>query len=241
MSSNTETYRFEGRINLHRGEIVKIYSTIEDQSYPIRVTRMENFTANTDHESPLENVVMANPPRRLREPIIGRVVSSSDRGFDATIFTIEEGRFEDYVFIRAGQRKRARDLIVDIFKNQLDLYVKICDNYVNVETIKLLSNVPPDITILIISDNLKDKDKQDIQTELSKLKNKVLIRTNTDVQHDRVILTRGKGWSVGHSLKDLGSKNSHVQIMQSVTDAEQAFDDDWIDGTVYLEHNKGKP
>ena len=177
MSSNTETYRFEGRINLHRGEIVKIYSTIEDQSYPIRVTRMENFTANTDHESQLENIGMANPPRRLPEPIIGRVTSSSDPGIDATIFTIEEGRFEDYVFIRAGQRKKARDLIVNIFENQLDLYVKICDNYVNVETIKLLSKVPPDIMILMISDNLKDKDKQDIQSELSKLKqHKVLIR-----------------------------------------------------------------
>jgi hypothetical protein len=93
----------------------------------------------------------------------------------------------------------------------------------------------------IISDNLKEKDRQAIQTEVSKLKNKVLIRTNTDVQHDRVIITRGKGWSVGHSLKDLGSKNSHVQIMQSVTDAEQAFDDDWISGTVYLEYNIGVP
>jgi hypothetical protein len=214
---------------------------IPDGSYPTRVTRMENFTANVQNTSFLEGVSMANPPVRLREPITGRVLESSIGGNNVTTFTIEEGRFEDYVFIRAGQRKRARDVIVDIFKNQLVLYVKICDNYVNAETIKLLFHVLPDNTILIISDNLKEKDRQAIQTEVSKLKNKVLIRTNTDVQHDRVIVTRGKGWSVGHSLKDLGSKNSHVQIMQSVTDAEQAFDDDWINGTVYLEHSKGNP
>ena len=235
MSFNTETYRFEGRVNLHRGEIVKILSIIFDQSSPIRVTRMENFTANTYHESPLERMIMANEPRRLPEPIIGRVTSSSDRGVDATIFSIEEGRFvDDYIFIRAGQKKRARDAIVDIFKTQLNLYVKIIDNYVNAETIKLLFNIPSHITIYIISDNLKDKDKPVIQQEVSKLRNKVLIRTNTGAQHDRVIITRGNGWSVGHSLKDLGSKNSHVQMMQSVTDAEQAFDDDWINGTVYL-------
>jgi hypothetical protein len=242
MSSGTEeTYRFEGRINLHSGEIVKFYSIIEDQSYPIRVTRMENFTANTDHTSFLEGVFMANPPRRLREPIIGRVTSSSDRGNDATIFTIEEGRFEDYVFIRAGQIKRARDVILDIFRNQLDLYMKIIDNYVNAETIKLLAHVPPHITVLVISDNIKEKDKPVIQSELSKLyNNKVLIKTS-DAQHDRAIITRGKGWSVGHSLKDLGSKNSHLQRMGSVAEAERTFDDDWIDGTEYLEHNKGKP
>lgn len=97
----------------------------------------------------------------------------------------------------------------------------------------MLFNVPSHITIYIISDNLKDKGKQAIQTEVSKSPNKVRIR-KTGVQHDRVIITRGRGWSVGHSLKDLGSKNSHVQTMQSVTDAEQAFDDDWVNGTVYL-------
>lgn len=241
MSSFTNTYQFDGSIQLHAGQIVRTFSVIPGGSYPTRVTRMENFTASVQNTSFFEGVYMANPPVRLREPIIGRVVESSIGGNNVTTFTIEEGRFEDYVFIRAGQRKRARDVIVDIFKNQLDLYVKICDNYVNAETIELLLHAPPDITILIISDNLKEKDRQAIQTEASKLKNKVLIRTNTDVQHDRVIITRGKGWSVGHSLKDLGSKNSHVQIMQSVTDAEQAFDDDWINGTVYLEHNIGVP
>jgi hypothetical protein len=56
-----------------------------------------------------------------------------------------------------------------------------------------------------------------------------------------VIITQGKGWSVGHSLKDLGSKNSHVQMMRSVGDDNQAFDEDWNHATMYLEHNKNKP
>jgi hypothetical protein len=239
--NSTNTYQFDGSIELHRGQIVKIFSVIQDNySYqPTRVTKMENFTANSQSTSPLQGVYMANPPINLRNPIIGRVLSSSIGGNNVITFTIEEGKFEDYVFIRAGERKKARDVIQDIFKSQLDLYVKISDNYVNAETIKLLSRIPPHITILIISDNLKEKDKQAIQSEVSKLQNKVLIR-KTDAQHDRFILTRRNGWSVGHSLKDLGSKNSHVQMMPSVTEAEQVFDGDWVNGTVYLEHNKGK-
>ena len=241
MSSTTSTYEFDGTINLHSGDIVRIFSIMQDESLyrPTRVTRMENFTANTRSTGYLHGTITMTSQSDLREPIIGRVVESSVAGNNVITFTIEEGKFEDYVFIRAGQRQRARDVILDFFRNQLDLYVKICDNYVNVETIKLLSHVPPHIMILIISDNLKDKNKPVIQSEVSKLQNKVLMR-KTDEQHDRFIITRGRGWSVGHSLKDLGSKNSHVQMMRTVTDAEQTFDDDWIDGSVYLEHNKGK-
>jgi hypothetical protein len=62
---------------LHAGQIVRIFSVIPDGSYPTRVTLMENFTANVQNTSFLEGVYMANPPVRLREPIIGRVVESS--------------------------------------------------------------------------------------------------------------------------------------------------------------------
>ncbi len=184
---------------------------------PTRVMRMENFTANVQSTGVLSGTITMTPQVRLLEPIIGRVVESSISGNNVITFTIEEGRFEDYVFIRVGQRQRARDVIVDISKSQLDLYVKITDNYVNAKTIKLLAHIPPHIMILIISDNIKEKDKQAILSELSKLQNKVPIRTS-DAQHDRAIITRGKGRSVGHSLKDLGSKNTHVQMMRFVTD-----------------------
>jgi hypothetical protein len=230
MSANTSTYQFDGSIQLHTGDIVKIFSVLKDEGYPynspIRVIQMENFTANSTSSSFLAGVSMVTPTIRLQPPTIGRVISTSISGNNVITFTIEEGTFENYVFIRAGQRTRARDVILDIFKNQLNLYVKICDNYINAETIKMLAHVPPHITILIISDNIKEKDKPVVQSEVSKLPNKVLIRTNTNVQHDRVIITQGKGWSVGHSLKDLGSKNSHVQMMRSVGDDNQAFDED---------------
>lgn len=66
-----------------------------------------------------------------------------------------------------------------------------------------------------------------------KLTNKISIRKGTGL-HDRFILTGGEGWSVGHSLKDFGSKNSYLAKMASSVDAESAFDDNWIKATVIL-------
>jgi hypothetical protein len=66
-----------------------------------------------------------------------------------------------------------------------------------------------------------------------KLTNKVSIRKGTGL-HDRFILTEGEGWSVGHSLKDFGSKNSYLTRMASSIDAESVFDDNWIKAIVIL-------
>ena len=52
--------------------------------------------------------------------------------------------------------------------------------------------------------------------------------------HDRFILTTGEGWSVGHSLKDFGSKHSYLAKMASSVDAESAFDDNWNNATIIL-------
>jgi hypothetical protein len=60
--------------------------------------------------------------------------------------------------------------------------------------------------------------------------NKVSIIKGTGL-NDRFILTRGEGWSVGHSLKDFGSKSSYLTKMISSADVESAFDDNWIKAT----------
>lgn len=45
--------------------------------------------------------------------------------------------------------------------------------------------------------------------------------------HDRYILTKGNGWSIGHSLKDFGTKDSLVIKLASSVDMESNFDDRW--------------
>jgi zona occludens toxin (predicted ATPase) len=94
-----------------------------------------------------------------------------------------------------------------------------------------LSNVRSGVDILLLTDNINDINT--VKHEVVKLTNKISIRKGTGL-HDRFILTGGEGWSVGHSLKDFGSKNSYLTKMASSVDAESAFDDNWIKATVIL-------
>jgi hypothetical protein len=75
----------------------------------------------------------------------------------------------------------------------------------------------------------KVSDPAQIKKEISNLNNKVIVKQGL---HDRYILTRGEGWSVGHSLKGFGTKNSQLMKMIDAADAESAFDDNWIQSTV---------
>jgi hypothetical protein len=53
---------------------------------------------------------------------------------------------------------------------------------------------------------------------VTRLGNKISIRKGAGL-HDRFIQTRGEGWSIGHSLKDFGSKNSYLAKMVASIDA----------------------
>jgi hypothetical protein len=221
---------FNQVIELRKGDIVKIVRAFKDET-PLRVTVIENMTNHQDLRSIDEGIVMSKSPVTLAEPIIGKVISSTRKGNSSTSFVIEEGSYQDHVFVRAGEKQKGEDALRDILKNQLGTYVKICDPYVSPGTIKLLSNVRSGVDILLLTDNINDINT--VKHEVVKLTNKISIRKGTGL-HDRFILTGGEGWSVGHSLKDFGSKNSYLTKMASSVDAESAFDDNWIKATVIL-------
>ncbi len=94
-----------------------------------------------------------------------------------------------------------------------------------------MSNVRSTVDILLLTDNVKDVNR--LKQEVARLTNNISIRTGTGL-HDRFILTRGEGWSVGHSVKDFGSKHSYLAKMASSVDAESAFDDNWNNATIIL-------
>lgn len=221
---------FNQVIELRKGDIIKIVRAFKDET-PLRVTVIENMTNHQDLRSIDEGIVMSKSPVTLAEPIIGKVISSTRKSNSSTSFVIEEGSYQDHVFVRAGEKQKGEDALRDILKNQLGTYVKICDPYVSPGTIKLLSNVRSGVDILLLTDNTNDINT--VKHEVVKLINKVSIRKGTGL-HDRFILTGGEGWSVGHSLKDFGSKNSYLTKMASSVDAESPFDDNWIKATVIL-------
>lgn len=221
---------FNQVIELRKDDIVKIVRAFKDET-PLRVTVIENMTNHQDLRSIDEGIVMSKSPVTLAEPIIGKVISSPRKNNSSTPFVIEEGSYQDHVFVRAGEKQKGEDALRDILKNQLGTYVKICDPYVSPDTIKLLSNVRSGVDILLLTDNINDINT--VKHEVVKLTNKISIRKGTGLQ-DRFILTGGEGWSVGHSFKDFGSKNSYLTKRASSVDAESAFDDNWIKATVIL-------
>ena len=45
----------------------------------------------------------------------------------------------------------------------------------------------------------------------------------------------GEGWTVGHSLKDFGTKPSLLTKLASSLEAERAFDENWIQTEIVFE------
>jgi hypothetical protein len=141
-------------IELRKGDIVRIVRAIRE--IPLRVTELENITTNVVITSKDEGIIMTRQPVTLAEPIIGKVISSTRGGNNVTSFVIDEGSYQDYVFVRAGEKQKGENALSDILKNQIDTYVKISDPYISPDTIKLLSNVRSGTNILLLTDNIKD-------------------------------------------------------------------------------------
>ena len=150
----------------------------------------------------------------------------SGGGTHTTFFEIEEGHFEDYVFVKAGEVKKGQDALKEIFTRRIDEYVKIWDPYISADNIRLVSNVEGSKTILILTEKIDDLKK--IEEAAKGLPNRIIIKKGVRIYHDRFILTRGEGWIVGHSLKDFGKRNSMLNKLASSVEAEMAFDENWI-------------
>ena len=177
---------------------------------------------------------MAFPPVPLSQPIIGKVKSSEVSHY-GTKFIIETGIYEDHVFVKAEDLKKGQDLIIDIFENHLNDYIKVCDPYISVNTVNLISHIHHSIDILILTQKIYDANQ--VENEIFKLPTNIIIKKGYNL-HDRFILTRGEGWYVGHSLKDFGTKLSSISKMTSSLDAEEAFDENWNNATVIYNHNR---
>jgi len=108
-------------------------------------------------------------------------------------------------------------------------FVKVCDTWVDRQTLELLHSIPSRIPIKLLTgasgesgrflSALKAFKVEHIATE---------VRVSTEF-HDRFIFTENHGWAVGSSLKDLGRKASTILPLANETrrEAEKVFDDLW--------------
>ena len=106
------------------------------------------MTTGVHYTSPFDGQIIG--------PILGRVIRSDVRG----VFEIEEGHFEDYVFVKVGEEKKGQDALKEIFTRRIDEYVKIWDPYMSADNIKLVSNVEGSKTILVLTEKIYEPKNQ---------------------------------------------------------------------------------
>jgi hypothetical protein len=218
-------------VELSKGDVIRILRAFPGDT-PLRVTQLENITRGWTRTSHDEGVVMTKSSIIYKDPIVGKVDASRIEGNNVTHFTIKRGTYENYIFIEAGQIQQAQNAIIHILKNEVNAYLKIWDNYISSDTVKLLSNVPKGTNILVLTQTIYDKTQ--VKQEVLKLNNKIEIRIiSSNVSHDRFICTTSEVWTIGHSLKDIGKKYTQIIKMPSSAPAESAFDSNWIQSTVF--------
>ena len=156
-----------------------------------------------------------------------RMVTKNDLTRIMTMF--EEGSFREEILILDGKPFTA-DVIYQRIYRKATKSIHIIDDYINLKTLHLLSNVRQDIDITIISDNvggnLHLSDYEDCRKEKSGFQARFI--RNNRISHDRfIIIDYGteteKLFSCGSSSKDSG--NRMTTIMQfSDPDISAVFD-----------------
>ncbi|HEX7178753.1 MAG TPA: hypothetical protein VF220_03435 [Nitrososphaeraceae archaeon] len=146
---------FNGILHLRKGDLLEISKAYEEEysGYELRVNELTVLSTMEQQNSSFDT-------NKLSGPITGRVIRSMVKHeTKTTFFEIEEGYFEDNVFVKAGEVKKGQEALRDIFAHRIDEYVKIWDPWISEDTIKLISNVGNSITIDILTQGIDNIDK----------------------------------------------------------------------------------
>lgn len=136
-------------------------------------------------------------------------------------------------FIQAGKVYSGKRFFEEEVISKLDGEVKICDPYCGVGTLDILAGITEGVKIYLLTQVIEDKEKfKRYLTHLTKEKPNIKIEVRIHSKsklHDRYILCKDQCWSVGHSLKDLGKKDTIItQLGEEVINAlHLAFNVRW--------------
>jgi hypothetical protein len=115
-------------------------------------------------------------------------------------------------YIEPGKPFSSKLLLFDDILSTMENRVWICDPYIDARLLDILHNIDVSIEIRIMTIRVHKEDV--FKRTLADFKKE---HTNTEVRiappgelHDRYILSDSGMWLVGHSLKDLGTKESFI-------------------------------
>jgi hypothetical protein len=225
---------FDGAVMVENGDIIEVLRGIPSRDNHIRATKIRNVTrGGWEKRSRIDGTLMTVLPRDFNPPIKGKIRNLSFPGSDTEFDLMQGDYLDDHIFVRAGDRARGREAIGSILKNELIEYVKICDPYINEQTFDILRDVPIDIPILILYEkaggSANDDTVQSCLQEQADAGRTIRIKRRKGRLHSRYILTSGCGWAIGHSLKDVGDKDTTIDKMKSCRDVEEEFDRHWAE------------
>lgn len=142
-------------------------------------------------------------------------------GKDHLMESIREGPIEIFMF-EPGKRYSSKKILAENILVNFQGQLRILDPYCGERTLGILHKIKnSNVKFLTRIENLQDKDRKRLLLELKdfKLENpNIEIRNypNTDI-HDRYIITSEQLAILGHSIKDLGGKESFAIILSKDT------------------------
>jgi hypothetical protein len=166
-----------------------------------------------------------NPEATALAPEIESLATAWPSEIDL-LFHAASASQERQVILRAGETLKANLVLRQIFQSaqsSIDVY----DPYIGVRFFALLSDKRSQVSVRILSGDVKPADRQtamDFKKDYGGLE----LREQKSGMHDRfIIIDRTTAYMVGHSMKDLGSRDTAVTEAPDPKSVIDLFEDRW--------------
>lgn len=125
------------------------------------------------------------------------------------------------IYFEPDKRYTSKRLLLRTILNNLKGELRIVDPYCGMRTLDILSNIKNKVLFLTRLDNLRTKDKNSFLRDLKDFNPE---HRNTEIRnyqyndiHDRYIISSKSLIILGHSIKDLGNKESFAIVLYKHT------------------------
>jgi hypothetical protein len=133
---------------------------------------------------------------------------------------------ECQIILRAGERLKANLVLRPIFQSAQPS-IDVCDPYIEVRFFALLNDKQPQVSVRILSADVKPSDRQ-TAADFKKEPGGLELRERRSRMHDRfVIIDRSITYVAGRSLKDVGSKDTTPTDAPDPKSVIDLFEDRW--------------
>jgi len=202
----------------------------------------DRLTPNQVAEILVERFEISTTPRAVGS-VLGKAAKDGlvNKKTKTSEFKImESGREELYLtteenpsvfYIEPDKPYSAKLILFDEVLSRMRNRIWICDPYVGIRLLDILNKIDVSIEIRIMTQQVQDKAafiRALVDFKREHLSTEVKVTQSTEI-HDRYVISDTGMWLVGHSLKDLGSKETFlVRVGDDIRDSvESVFKGRW--------------